>query len=83
MLTTTRKSLLYKTGVEYGDYTANHIEGCAHGCKYPCYAMLMARRFGRAASYEDWTQPKLVSNALDLLDRELPRFCTATQRSMR
>jgi DNA repair photolyase len=74
MLTTTRKSLLYKTGVEYGDYTANHIEGCAHGCKYPCYAMLMARRFGRAASYEDWTQPKLVSNALDLLDRELPRL---------
>ena len=39
-----RKSLLYKTGVEYGDYTINIAEGCSHGCKYPCYAMLMAKR---------------------------------------
>lgn len=34
------KTMLYKTGVEYveyGDYTMNHIQGCAHGCKYPCY----------------------------------------------
>lgn len=74
MQTITHKSLLYKTGVEYGDYTVNHVEGCAHGCKYPCYAMLMARRFGRVKSYEDWTQPKLVTNALELLDRELPRL---------
>lgn len=74
MRTTIRKSLLYKTGVEYGDYTVNHVEGCAHGCKYPCYAMLMARRFGRIKSYEDWTQPKLVSNSLELLDIELPRL---------
>ena len=40
-----RKTLLYKTGVEYGDYTINHIQGCSHGCKYPCYAMMMAKRF--------------------------------------
>lgn len=26
-----RKSLLYKTGVEYGDYTINHVQGCSHG----------------------------------------------------
>ena len=26
----TRKSLLYKTGVEYGDYTINHVQGCSH-----------------------------------------------------
>lgn len=69
-----RKSLLYKTGVEYGDYTINHVQGCAHGCKYPCYAMLMARRFGHIKSYQDWIQPKLVSNALELLDTELPRL---------
>lgn len=69
-----RKSLLYKTGVEYGDYTINHVQGCAHGCKYPCYAMLMARRFGQVKSYQDWTRPKLVSNALELLDKELPRL---------
>ena len=35
MKTIKRKSLLYKTGVEYGDYTINHVQGCAHGCLYP------------------------------------------------
>jgi DNA repair photolyase len=70
----TRKSLLYKTKVEYGDYTINHIEGCAHGCNYPCYAMLMAKRFGRVRTYEDWLSPKLVKNSLELLDIELPRL---------
>ena len=34
-----RKSLIYKTAVEYGDYTLNHVTGCSHGCKYPCYAI--------------------------------------------
>ncbi|MDE7433059.1 MAG: radical SAM protein [Lachnospiraceae bacterium] len=67
-------SLLYKTGVEYGDYTINHIQGCAHGCKYPCYAMMMAKRFGKAKTYENWCEPKLVGNALDILDKEIPRF---------
>lgn len=70
----TRKSLLYKTGVEYGDYTINHIEGCSHGCNYPCYAMLLSKRFGRIKSYKDWLQPKLVSNALNLLKKELPKL---------
>ena len=69
-----RKSLLYKTMVEYGDYTINHIEGCSHGCKYPCYAVLMAKRFGRIKTYEEWLQPKIVANALDLLDKEIPRL---------
>lgn len=69
-----RKSMLYKTGVEYGDYTLNHVLGCSHGCKYPCYAFLMARRFGRVKSYEDWIQPYLVSNTLEILDKEIPRL---------
>lgn len=68
-----RKTLLYKTGVEYGDYTINHALGCSHGCKYPCYAFMMARRFKRVEDYEDWLQPRLVENALDLLKKELPR----------
>ena len=68
-----RKSLLYKTKVEYGDYTLNHIEGCSHGCNYPCYAMLMAKRFGKIDSYKDWIEPKLVENALELLEKELPK----------
>jgi len=70
----TRKSMLYKTGVEYGDYTMNHVQGCAHGCLYPCYAFLMARRFGRAASYEAWVEPYLISNTLELLRAEIPRL---------
>lgn len=69
-----RKTLLYKTGVEYGDYTINHVFGCYHGCKYPCYAYLMAKRFGKIKSYEEWIQPKIVGNALELLEREIPRY---------
>ena len=69
-----RKSLLYKTGVEYGDYTINHVQGCAHDCKYPCYAMMMAKRFGKVKSYEEWCEPKLVVNAIDILSKEIPKF---------
>lgn len=69
-----RKSMLYKTGVEYGDYTMNHVFGCSHGCKYPCYAFLMAKRFGKVSSYEGWLEPFLVTNTLDLLDKEIPRL---------
>lgn len=68
-----RKTLLYKTEVEYGDYTINHVQGCSHGCKYPCYAYLMAKRFGRVKSYEEWISPKIVSNALDILKNEIPK----------
>ncbi len=69
-----RKSLLYKTGVEYGDYTINHAQGCAHGCKYPCYAMMMAKRFGKAKTYEEWCEPMLAENALEILDKEIPKL---------
>ncbi len=72
--TITRKSMLYQTGVEYGDYTMNHVQGCVHGCKYPCYAYLMKKRFGQIKSYEEWCEPKLVSNTLELLDKEIPRL---------
>ncbi len=69
-----RKTMLYKTGVEYGDYTMNHVQGCNHGCKYPCYAFLMKKRFGQIKTYEDWLEPYLVSNTLALLDKEIPRL---------
>lgn len=74
METIKRKTLLYKTGVEYGDYTINHVQGCSHGCKYPCYAMMMAKRFGKVKTYEDWCKPKLAENALDILDKEIPKL---------
>ena len=70
----TRKSMLYKTGVEYGDYTMNHALGCSHGCKYPCYAFLQKKRFGQVKTYDEWIEPKIVANTLELLDREIPRL---------
>jgi len=69
-----RKSLIYKTNVEYGDYTINHIQGCSHGCKYPCYAFLMKKRFKNVSSYEEWIEPSIVENTLELLDKEIPRY---------
>ncbi len=70
----TRRTMLYKTGVEYGDYTINHVQGCAHGCKFPCYAMMMAKRFGKAKTYEEWCEPKLAENTLEILDIEIPKL---------
>ena len=61
-----RKTMLYKTGVEYGDYTINHVLGCSHGCNYPCYAFLMAKRFGKVKTYNEWIEPYLVENTLEL-----------------
>lgn len=69
-----RKSLLYKSGVEYADFCINHVEGCAHGCNFPCYAMMMKKRTGVIKDYKDWIRPKIVSNALELLDKEIPRY---------
>ena len=69
-----RKTLLYHSGVEYADYCLNHVEGCSHGCKYPCYAYMMKKRCGVVKTYEDWCRPKIVSNALELLDKEIPRY---------
>lgn len=69
----TRKSLLYKSGVKYSDYCINHVVGCAHGCKFPCYALKMSKVFGTVKSYDDWVKPKLVENALALLDKEIPK----------
>lgn len=74
MQTITRKTMLYKTGVEYGNYTMNHVLGCSHGCKYPCYAYLMKKRFGQVKDYTDWCEPKIVANTLELLDAEIPKL---------
>lgn len=74
MLKITRKSLLYKSGVEYADYCINHVEGCSHGCRFPCYAMMMKKRCGVIKNYNDWIKPKIVGNALELLDREIPKL---------
>ena len=69
-----RKSLLYLSKVEYGGWTANHVLGCSHGCRYPCYAMSLAKRTGRVSGYDDWLQPRVVENALELLEDEIQRY---------
>lgn len=69
-----RKTLIYKTEVEYGDYTMNHVLGCSHGCTYPCYAYLQKKRFGTIKNYQEWCEPALVENTLELLDEEIPKF---------
>jgi len=69
-----RKSLLYKSKVEYADFCINHVEGCSHGCKFPCYAFMMAKRFGKVKSYKEWIKPKIIENALELLDKEIPKY---------
>lgn len=76
----TRKTMLYQTKVEYGDWAMNHVQGCSHGCKYPCYAFLMARRFGRVKAYEEWLRPSIVDNTLELLHKELPRYRCKIER---
>ncbi len=74
MKTITRKSLLYKSGVEYADYCINHVEGCSHGCTFPCYAMMMKKRCGAIKDYKDWIKPKIVKNSLELLNKEIPKL---------
>jgi DNA repair photolyase len=66
-----RKSLLYRSGL--GFHCINHVLGCRHGCRYPCYAFLMARHHGRVRDDAEWCRPRVVGNALALLDRELAR----------
>ncbi len=69
-----RKSLLYRSNVEYADYCLNHVEGCSNGCIYPCYAMMMKKRCGTIKNYSEWLKPKIVANALELLNKEIPKY---------
>ena len=71
MDTVRRKSLLYRSGL--GFWCVNHVQGCAHGCNYPCYAFMMAKHYGRARDEADWRHPRIVENAIGLLERELHR----------
>ncbi len=69
-----RKTLLYRSGVRKGVWALNHILGCAHGCRYPCYAFKMAVSFGRVKNYNEWIKPRVVCNALWLLRKELKKY---------
>jgi len=66
-----RKKIGYFSPIEFeeGVFVINHVEGCSHGCKYPCYAQLIKRK-----DYETWCKPKLIENTLELLDKEIPKY---------
>jgi len=68
----TRKSMVNASEVEYATHSVNHVLGCKHGCLY-CYAYKMDRRCGRTPSRDDWSDPTIVTNALEIVDRELAR----------
>lgn len=68
----TKKTLLYETKVEYAKWCINHVKGCRHSCKY-CYSFKDAKRYGQVKNREEWEDFKLVINALDILNKELPR----------
>lgn len=74
MDTIKRKSLLYESKVSYANYAINHVLGCAHGCLYPCYAFLEKKRFGVIKDYNDWRNPRIVENAMELLEKDLKRI---------
>ena len=67
----TRKTLIYKSGL--GIPAINHVRGCSHGCRYPCYAYMIAHSHQQVKSYDEWCKPQLVSNAAELLSKELSR----------
>lgn len=71
MDTIERKTLLNKSGL--GFWCINHVQGCSHACRYPCHAFMLAKRHGRVSDIAEWKRPKLVGNALVLLDKELRR----------
>ncbi len=69
----TRKSLLNKSKVEYADYAVNHCAFCSHGCTFNCYAQGASKVTGEIKKNEEWFKPKLVSNALALLEIDIPK----------
>lgn len=36
--------------------------------------MLMAKRFGKVKTYEEWCEPRIAINALEILDKEIPKL---------
>lgn len=69
-----RKSLLYMSKVEYWSWTINHVQWCSHWCNFPCYAMMLAKRFWRIKSYEDWRNIKIVKNYDEILEKEIIKY---------
>ncbi len=76
---TTRKTILKKLKYEPKLFSINHIDGCTHGCKYPCYAFAMAKKFEKVKDYNEWLDIKIVENVMELLKIELPKLKAKNQ----
>ena len=72
MQTVARSKLLYRSKVEYASYGLNHYLGCAHNCAY-CWSRKRALRFHQCASPQDWANPKIVKDAVGMLEREVSK----------
>ena len=74
-----RRTLCRPTKVEYASHgcSINHVVGCSHNCKY-CFAKNDSKFYGTISSDEEWGQPKLVPNCLELLAREIPKLKPGT-----
>jgi len=45
-----------------------------HGCNFPCYAMMMAKKFGWVKDYDDWRKPRIAANAMEILEKEISKY---------
>ncbi|KKL51683.1 hypothetical protein LCGC14_2293040 [marine sediment metagenome] len=61
-----RKHVLNETDIEYVTHACNYIEGCDHGCLYPCYA-----RIRKIRKYDNWINAKPVYGYLGLLKKDI------------
>jgi DNA repair photolyase len=74
VLSIQRKSLLYRSKIPEVGWCINHVLGCSHACRYPCHAFLIKQRAGQIKDMSDWNIPRLVSNAPELLEKELSKM---------
>ena len=74
-MTKRKPQIITKTGVPYAEWAINPIQGCYHGCRYPCYAFKIAKRFKRFKHIYDWSSNVTYrwENTIDMLRDELER----------
>ena len=75
--TITGKSILNKSKVEYVDVSCNLTLGCKHSCSY-CYARNIALYSGAIKNADEWKEPKIKSNALELIEKAIPNLAPGT-----
>jgi len=61
----------------FENFIENFFSFLFHLSLYPKFVILvilLKKRFGQVKTYEEWCRPFLVSNTLELLDKEIPRL---------